>query len=217
MPIYDVNINPITIELLPPDKRTVTTNPLLQALLNPLQWARDLFFGSYYGGSTAPLYAPGTYNYLNQVIYNKKVYSSLINGNTDLPTTSNWQLVQNNFIGLKERILYNGQRLVLEYALNKEYDTTFRQPNNISDIYISTNAYIAPIFIIGLTEDKSSTISTKGSSEYVGISDAVAARIDFTIHIPIATYTAQGGNDNIFRNFIDQYVPVGITYIISTY
>ncbi|HXR84328.1 MAG TPA: hypothetical protein VN722_08470 [Hanamia sp.] len=215
--IYDVNFNPIAVEQLPPDKRYTNNVATLQSLLNPLQWIRDLFFGSYYGGATCPIYAPGTYNYLDQVIYNKKVYSSLINNNTGAPTTANWELVQDNFIGLQERLLYNGQKLVLEYALNKEYNRVFRQPPNTSDIFINTNPYSAPIFIIGLTEDKSSTVSTIGSSEFVGLSDGVSSRIDSTVNIPSAVYSAQGGKDNIFRNFIDQYMPAGITYKIQTY
>ena len=116
MSFYDLDISKQAKILLPPDKRYNNTIAIITALLSPLQWAHDLLFNSYYVGSSAPAYAPGTYNYQDEVIYNKQVYSSLIDNNTDAPTTSNWILIQNNFIGVQERALYNGNKLILEYA-----------------------------------------------------------------------------------------------------
>ena len=163
--IYDIDINKASIELLPPDKRYIGNITFIQSLLRPLQWIRDLFFGSYYQGATAPDYSAGTYNYLDQVIYAKKVYSSNIDSNTDLPTTANWTLVQDNFIGLQERILYNGLYVVMEYALNKEFGGTFRQPDNVdfslrtkSDIYCENMPSSEVAFIVGTTEINSSSV-----------------------------------------------------------
>jgi len=67
--IYDFNLNNAAIQNLPPDKRQPRIILLLQALLSPLQYARDAFFGTYYTND------------------------------------------------LSKRILYTGQRLVIEYAL----------------------------------------------------------------------------------------------------
>jgi len=100
---YDFNINNAAVENLSPDKRYPNNITFLKSLLSSLQWLRDLFFGSYWDGSTVAQYSPGSYKYLDQVRYQKKIYSSLINDNTDLPTTSNWLLIQDNFIGLNER------------------------------------------------------------------------------------------------------------------
>ena len=163
--IYDVDINKTSIELLPPDKRYTGNITFIQSLLSPLQWVRDLFFGSYYQGTTAPNYSAGTYNYLDQVVYEKKVYSSNIDNNTDLPTTANWTLVQDNFIGLQERILYNGSKIVLEYAMNKEFGGTFRQPGGSnSDIYITNLPASEVAFIVGTTEATSSSVSANAFS-----------------------------------------------------
>lgn len=215
MPIYDVNIDPIAAELLPPDKRTATTVPMLQALLKPLQWARDLFFGSYYGGATCPAYSPGTYNYLDQVIYNKHVYSSLINDNTDLPTTSNWQLVQDNFIGLKERILYNGAKLVLEYALNKEFDTVFRQPPNTSDIYITNLPASVTGFLVGITEPHCSSVGLTTSSDAIGPGSPFVYLNNFQINIPAAALALT--NVQAITNFTNQYIPSSLRFTIVGY
>jgi len=163
--IFDFNIPQASIELLPPDKRYTGNITFIKSLLSALQWAHDLFFDSYYNGTTAPDYSPGTYNYLDQVVYNKQVYLSNIDNNTDAPTTVNWTLIQKNFIGLKERILYNGSKIVLEYAMNKEFGGTFRQPGGAnSDIYTENLPSSEVAFVVGTTEATSSSVSINASA-----------------------------------------------------
>lgn len=219
--IYDIDFQKFAGQMLPPDKRTVVLPAWVKALLLPLQWIRDLWFGEYRTGTTAPPYAAGTYNKYQRVLYNKVVYESLIDANTDAPTSASWFIVQANFIGLSERILYNGGSITLTYALNKWFGTVFRQPPVLSDIYISTNVIVAPIFRIGMTEDVSSSISTLGSSEFIGISDGITTQINLSIFVPVAVYNALDvsmiNNDKIFRNFADRYIPAGIVYQITTY
>ena len=72
------------------------------------------------------------------------------------PSNTNvWEVVNNNFIGVAERDLYFNQKLTLEYALNRYFNTTFRQPNGVtmsathSDIYISDNTFSYNTFHIG--------------------------------------------------------------------
>jgi len=220
--IYDIDFYSFGVQMLPPDKRKNNIISFLSVLLLPLQWLRDLWFSEYTTGSTAlPFDNSSPYQKYSRVLYNKSVYESLIDNNSDIPTTSNWFLVQNNFIGLSERILYNGNCLVLTYALNKWFGTTFNQPPVLSDIYISTNTVINPVFLIGQNESDSSDISTDDSSEFIGTNGTISAQINLTIHVPVAVYNALDetgiNNEKIFRNFVDNYMPAGIVYNIQTY
>jgi hypothetical protein len=220
--IYDIDFYSFGVQMLPPDKRNNNIISFLSVLLLPLQWLRDLWFSEYATGTTAlPFDNSSPYQKYSRVLYNKSVYESLIDNNSDIPTTSNWFLVQNNFIGVSERILYNGNCLVLTYALNKWFGTTFNQPPVLSDIYISTNTVINPVFLIGQNESDSSDISTDDSSEFIGTNGTISAQINLTIHVPFAVYNALDetgiNNEKIFRNFVDNYVPAGIVYNIQTY
>ena len=223
MSFYDLDISKQAKILLPPDKRYNNTIAIIAALLSPLQWAHDLLFNSYYVGSSAPAYAPGTYNYQDEVIYNKQVYSSLIDNNTDAPTTSNWILIQNNFIGVQERALYNGNKLILEYACNKEFSTTFRQPNDPvnptpSDIYITNIAATLTGFRIGSTELGSSSVGASGASASIGGLTPFVYVNNFTVNIPTALATALGANYvAIVSSFVGQYAAASINFTISTY
>jgi hypothetical protein len=220
--IYDIDFSKFTPEMLPPDKRNNRFTLWVTIILSPLQYLRDLFFGSYRTGSEAPAYAAGTYAKYAQVKYNKSVYESLKAGNTDAPTvTASWKLVQQNFIGLSERIYYTGQKLTLEYAMNKWFGTTFRQPNLQSDIYITNNALAISVFRIAADEDSSSVVFNETSSELVINDYNFAVAYNFTVNCPVAVYNAlsavAGNREKIFRAFVDKYVPAGITYNIVTY
>ena len=222
--IYDIDFNTNAVQMLPPDKRFTRQTAWVRILLSCLQYLRDLWFGSYRTGSTASTWVnTTTYAKYAQVKYsNKIIYESLINGNTDLPTnTASWRVIQPIFIGMSERILYNGQKLVLEYAMNKWFGTTFRQPNSVSDIYISNNSITIPTFRVGTLELGSSVVGTLSSSEFIGTVSSFTVSANFTIHCPVAVYNALDitliNNDKIFRAFVDKYVPAGVTYTIVTY
>lgn len=222
MSLYDVNINQISIELLPPDKRYTKNIAFIQSLLTGVQWIRDLVFGSYYEGAQEvgiTDYAPGTYNYLDRVIYEKKVYLSLDNANTAAPTDATlWLLIQDNFIGVKERILYCGSKLVMEYALNKQFGTVFRQPNNVSDIYIGNIASIVDGFLIGQTEPFCSTVGETISSDSIGGQFPFVYINNFQINIPIlALDISIDANYKAVGNFVDKYIPASLRYTVVNY
>ena len=222
--IYDIDFSRLAPQMLPPDKRFTRIVAWVKILLSPLQYLRDIWFGSYRTGSDAtawvnsnpyPKYALVKYS-------NKIIYESLVDNNTALPTDVNyWRVAQLNFIGLSERILYNGQKLVLEYALNKWFGTTFRQPPTQSDIYILNNTISVQSFRVGLTEQDSSLVGLNGSSEYVKLVEAFSVTTNFSINCPVAVYEALDptllNNEKIFRAFVDLYVPAGVTYSIITY
>lgn len=223
--IYDLNTDQQVVELLPPDKRTKTTVAWLQAALrSTIQFLRDALLDRYRNGSTDSAYAAGIYALGAFVQYQKGVYVSIIPDNTDAPTvTTSWYKVQDNFIGLNERILYNGEKIVMEYALNRWFGTIFRQPGTgLSDIYLSTNAKPLAVFRFGVAENISSSFFLNRSTE--GIMNADAALSSFfnlTIFIPVAVYNALDplapNREAIVRNFVDKYIYAGITYEITTY
>lgn len=220
--LYDIDFNNQVQDLIPPDKRTTNFVALLQSLAKPLQYVRDLIFDSYKKGSTAPIYVAGVYAKYDQVIYNKAVYESLEDGNSAVPTdVTKWRIIQTNYIGVDERILYNGGKLALEYALNKWFDTTFLQPPLVSDIYLTTNPTTLSVFRVGISEEESSSVAAFSSSENVFNDYVFSPNIGLTINIPIAVFNALGADDAtreaIVRNFADKYVITGVFYDIQTY
>lgn len=220
MSIYDVDFSKVGPRLLPPDKRFPVMNAWIKVFLSPIQWVRDLWLGEYRTGSTAQNWlSTTTYAKYDRAIQNTIVYESLISGNNQVPTnTAAWQVVQANFIGLSERILYTGQTLTLTYALNKRFMTVFRQPPNISDIYISNNNLGAFPFIVGADEQSSSDIFYQTSSEFIIDGFSFTGRYNFAINMPTAVYNAldplPANCDKIVRAFVDKYLPAGITYQI---
>ncbi|QTE37483.1 hypothetical protein J3L18_31040 [Mucilaginibacter gossypii] len=222
--IYDINTDQQVIELLPPDKRYPQTVHWVQNLLkSTVQFLRDNLLDGYRNGSTAPLYAAGTYGYGSYVQYQKGVYVSLIGNNNDLPTVSaSWYKVQDNFIGLNERLSYNGQKIVLEYALNRWFNTTFRQPGTgLSDIYLTTNPQPVSPFVVGYTPENSSVIYKDRSNEFVVNEYDFGVIPNLTINLQVDFYNSLANNDanrdGVVRSFADQYVTAGITYNIETY
>lgn len=214
--IFDIDTNRQAVDLLPPDKRDANTTAVQRALLWAVQWCRDLVLGSYKKGSTAPQYAGGTYNKYDQVIYNKAVYYSLIPNNTALPTDpASWLLIQPNFIGADERVRYNGQKIVLEYALNHRFGGTFRPPgsSSLSDIYINNVAAIPGGFRIGQTTG--SSIGQTTSSDAIGKSGVFFQPFNFNINFLSTLYVLT--NEQTVRDFVDPVIPISINYTITPY
>ena len=222
---YDFNISDATVQLMPPDKRRNNNVSIFKAMIaTPLQWAQVNLFSTYYQGSTSDQYAPGKYNKGDQVIYNKAVYESLIDDNTSDPTdTSAWFKVQDNFLGIAERIRYNGNKLTLEYALNKEYGTTFRQPNDPvdptpSDIYITNVAAVLTGFRIGSTEAGSSSIGATTASASIGGNTPFIYTSNFQINIPSSLADDLGVNYiAIISSFVQMYAAASLKFTIQTY
>jgi hypothetical protein len=224
MSIYDVDYSTAGKQLLPPDKRHYNMVAWVKALLKPMQWLRDLWLGSYRTGSTdAPYLITTTYNIGDRVVYKYAVYESVVNNNlgNDPLNTAYWVKVQDNFIGVMERVQYNGAVIILTYALNKYFGTVFRQPNNVSDIYITANAKPTAVFVVGFSEGESSKVYSTASSEFVINSYTFSAYVNMAIHIPLAVYNAldsdPANREKIVRNFADQYIVAGITYEVITY
>lgn len=224
MGLYDVNYSNAGQQLLPPDKRGNVMTRLVAAMLRPLQWLVDIKLNMWRNGSTAPPYLISTtYAKGDLVVYRYSVYESTVNGNlgNDPLNVAYWTKVQDNFIGTLERLKYNGHVLVLTFALNKYFGTTFRQPNNVSDIFIAINVKPVAVFVVGDTEAQSSKVYANTSSEFVVNSYSFSSYTNMTIWVPLAVYDAldvdPANRERIIRNYADQYIVGGVTYNVDTY
>lgn len=220
--LYDIDYDVKAVELLPPDKRNNRMIAFVRSLLSPVQLLRDILIDSYGNGSTASDWVAGTYARGVLVRYNKSIYESSEDGNTANPAdVTKWVLVQDNFIGVLDRARFNGQKIILEYALNTWFFTTFRQPPLVSDIYISNATALINPFVVGGVESDSSSVYSYGSTEYIIDGYSVTTQVNFTIYIPVAVYTALASDapsrEKIVRSFADKYVATGIFYDIQTY
>ena len=220
--LYDIDYEVKAVELLPPDKRNNRMIAFVRSLLSPVQLLRDILIDSYGNGSTASDWVAGTYARGVLVRYNKSIYESLEDGNTANPAdVTKWVLVQENFIGVLDRARFNGQKIILEYALNTWFFTTFRQPPLVSDIYIGNASALINPFIVGGAEANSSAVYANSSTEFIIDGYSFSVQYNFTIYFPVAVYTALSADaaarEKIVRSFVDKYVPVGIFYQIQTY
>ena len=222
MSFYNLSYDQKAVELLPPDKRAPAMVQWVQALLKQLQYNQSSIFTDFKVDADYPVYVAGSYNKFDRVIYGQSVYESLTDANTAVPTDANyWRLYQIFFTGTDTRIKYNGQKLVLEYAINDRFMTTFRQPPLVSDIYFSTNIPVPSVFVIGGIEENSSVTYNNNSSEYLIDGYSFSAFYNFTLYIPTAIYNAVSADVNarepIFRNYINNLLPAGVTYTIQLY
>lgn len=151
-----------------------------------------------------------------------------------------WVKVTGNFIGAHERASYSAQKLIFEYALNRWFDTTFRQPvAGVSDIYIGINSNTNRQFFFGQYASNSffgpATNFTQGSvplSNFFSPGNSFLLQYDFSIHVSIAVYNAlinpsveatvaAGHNstlrDGVVRAFANLLNPAGSFYNIITY
>ena len=127
-----------------------------------------------------------------------------------------------NFIGVDNRIKIRSEKIVLEYALNLWFETTFRQPPNQSDIYIvnQTSENLVP-FVFGQNYTESSTIFSNTASGAIYSTVPTADHFGFTIFVPISVHHALNSNstiaNNIIKDFANKYVACGVKYQIQTY
>lgn len=159
MGIFNIDFENLKENVLPPNYRTVVHSKWLQAFMDVMQYLRNKILGDYRTGSYYSTWSAGTYNIHDRVMFEQVVYESLEDGNTDQPPSSKWAVWLPSFIGADERKYFNGQKVVLEYALNRYYGTTFRQPPLVSDIYIDNLGSSIVGFVVGIDEAYCSTVA----------------------------------------------------------
>ena len=222
--MYSLDYSQKVTETLVPDKRTPKTTALLQQYAKEVSDNHTWIFTNYKQTQYLADWTTGTYAKNNVVRYSKSVYVSVISGNTSEPSyDNNWLLISDNFLGSDFRLAIRGEKVVLEYALNIWFDTTFRQPSSTtpSDIYLTTNTLSDNPFVVGYTEIESSKVFSDTSSEFVTNSYSFTDQYNLIINVPNSFFVSLGATDeirqSIIRNFADKYVSAGITYNIITY
>ena len=127
MSIFNINFNTKAVEWLAVNKRLPKIIGYVQALLSASQWLQNKYFVQYKSGGTYPTWVAGTYTAGTLVKYKGVVYQALTS-TADIPPSPNWVVYLPSFLGVDERMKFNGNKLVLEFALNEYFQTNFRQP-----------------------------------------------------------------------------------------
>lgn len=218
----------------------------LKALVRPVQWKHDAYFGTYANGitgATLPYDSGTTYNTGDTTLGdNNAVYESLKDGviginpaitENNALYAGNWVRRSPDFRGVNERLKYTGQTMVLEYVLNKWFRTNFVQPDQAidpqttrSDIYIVNNQLNNDVFVVADNEAMSSASFNYDiySEDFVKDDyDFVSAA--FTIFVPESGLSPIPGwytnldpyKEQKIRSIADRYVIAGIVYDIQTY
>lgn len=228
MSVYDFSYQFMRESFLPSAARKDRHRALIDTLLLPLQWLRDLFFDNYVDGFSGPRWNNiDTFTQGNRIRYSDfAVYEAIQNVPAAIPPTDTvyWKKIQEVWIGLRERAKYHGGKLTLEYILNKWFDTQFRQPDDAftptaSDIFITTNVLNNDVFITSNSPYGSTTANTNNTAFVAN--DYSFTQPSFTINVPILTYNALASNDGdrerIVRQIADKYITAGVTYNVTTY
>lgn len=218
-----VDLSKTAVELLPPHKRLPNFIAWLLSCYSQIT-RNNLRFSLYQNGSNAPNYNDANnYSIGDLVNYKRKIYIALDDDPVGFPDISNkWELLLENFIGAKERSKYTFNKIVLEYALNRYFQTTFRQPPAQSDIYITREAIVDKSFTVFSSEQYSDSVFLGDSTGYIYSDEifAVASTYTFVIHIPSSIFSTLGSQvlaESTVRKFVDNYVRSGIFYKIITY
>lgn len=224
MSIYGFDTDYISEKLTPPQLRTTKRLAWLRVLTSDLQAKFNDIFGvqSYYNGFSLANWSSVTaYTAGNRVKYGVSIYECLVanTGLTPEVNTTEWLLIELDFVGANERVKYNSQKMVLEYVLNRYLNTT---ATTMPTIYILTNTVDVNGFYMGI--DGQSELGELGvntnQDDFLGTSYTLNG-YDFTIYVPLALYTSLGttaaNRENRVRNVADKYVIAGINYNVTTY
>lgn len=135
-----------------------------------------------------------------------------------------WIRVSPNFIGANERVSYNAQKLLFEYALNRWFGTTFKQPSiGVSDIYISQLDDVNNDFYGAPDQGTYFGYQFTDATPKYGMPTNVGgiSPYDFIINVPTAVYNALSASasqrEGIVRAFADKINAAGMLYEIVTY
>ena len=226
MSIYSYDNKIVAEQIAPPTLRQSKFLAWLYVITKPVQSLWDLAFNGYKDGSIFDydldnsgipigfVFIKGDVIKYNKAIYvciETFTYSGIIN-------LIKFNKLQDNFLGVEERIKYNSQKILFEYALN----TWFNAPNTI---FITNNfLQYQNIFFMGEKSETSSLmpINSIYSFDYMGnIPIYITANYDYTINVPIAIFNALGttttNKENTIRQFADKYNLAGTTYNVITY
>jgi len=221
--IYSIDTAQMSSDLLPSSKRTTENKSLIKSLLSAFSRLHNAFYYYLYGAEPAGLWGGGPYNKYD-IVYtvDGNVWESLEDSNTDEPGKSTkWKKILPLFWGVNEGQNFSGNRLELEYALNKILGGTYVDPPFTSDIYIDPEIAETPTFLVGEEEPESSAVGSEGSTEWITAEGTDYSAVRFTIMVPTALYTTLGSTaderEKCVRQFADRYVLNGIEYAVNDY
>ena len=232
----------MTGTVAPAYSSTVIYSPGQQVIYNYGVWESVVNNNKGNTPNITPVFNPSaTYTLGMYVLYGSAYYvcnvssttGSFVAADWGLAASAPWMQVNNSFIGAKERAGYNSQYLTLTWALNRYFQTTFRQPpypapygggSLFSAIYITNEEPAFTSFLSFTTEALTSNVYTTGTGTDVVLTtyvNDIGSTFIFTINIPSAVYTAINSNPTIANSIINQFItpliPAGITWTIATY
>lgn len=175
MSIYDFTTSIFGEQFLPPYKRLSRYKSWVEVLLTPIQWLQRVMFDTYAKGEYLEVYDSGSTYLFNDVVQwvDYRLYKALQNVPISTPcsNTTYWILVSEDNVGLRQRAGATGQKLSLEFILNKHYNTVFTQPIiGISAIYIASLPVDTNYFVAGIdgTQSSYAAISGQNAEQFVG-------------------------------------------------
>lgn len=221
MSLFNTNITKLIKDNLPPLKRDSNLIAMCLGLFSK-QENNNLNLLETIEGTTSTAYISGTYNRFDRVIYEREVYESLIDNNTDLPTiTTSWIKVINNFLGLRETQNYTTSFIHLEYALNRYFDNISNTPYTLGsgNIYLSLNVLPPFSFLVGYTDANSSVVGYASSSEFITYDESMNIGTPLLVINVLNTISTALGSEfeKIISNFATKYIAEGITLKIVIY
>lgn len=222
---YSLNFDKLGENLLPNNKRLVKYKSFVSTLLSPLAWLHNRFFYDYKEGAAYAPYNNATQYYRGDIVIylDKSIYYCLNDSLGNIPTNSAyWYKVQDVYLGIKERIYYQPQRLTFEYALNRFFGQLFVNPPATNVIYISNNTIDANGMVIGLNDADTALIpELLGFNNYVGSTPPSSNIYAFTIYYPVylpATLSLTTSEfESILKQQADKIKLAGTFYNIATY
>lgn len=223
MSFYDFDTTILGKQLLPPQLRQAIQLAWIRVILTPIQWCRDRFFDDYIGGVTAnqwdsvTTYFKGVY-----VVYSDRAVYWCKKTNINTPCDQYpdyWIKTQDCFIGVDERLKYNAQIIVFEYALNR----WFQNVGATNQIYIQINDTNGDVMLMANSSNLSSKMSNQSlfSVAFMGNSYSPSTQYDYTIYVPAALFATLGvtvtDQENAIRIIANKYNVAGMSYNITTY
>lgn len=231
MSIYDIVYKDICNDLYPTNKRMPIMLKKEYCFLNGIDFQQKLF-GYFINGTNEPNYNDTTsYTFGQMVVYQRKVYlrNEIIKGYTvgSNPLTIYFTKVLDDFVGVGEKVYFGPSKIVMEYALNRIFQTTFRQPVGAtpahSDIYILNNQTSKFQFYIGDSDNESSyiVINDDVATSFITFADLDPSIRDFSVYVPIAVLTALNADITkakaIILSVVNKYKLSGYTASIEQY
>lgn len=223
MSIYNYDNQIIAEQLTPPVLRTSKFLQWLYVITNPIYRIYKNVFSNYKDGDTSSEYDPTvTYNVFDTVIFtDNSVYECIVNGTVgiDCLNTTNWNKINDTYIGMSERIYYTSQIITLEYILNRH----FRNIGVTNQIYILNNQISTTYFVMANADIYSSNLANNSfySSSFMGANPSFPTQYNMTIMFPVTLYNSLDSSsvnrEKIVRNLVNKYILAGITYNIQTY